>query len=226
MTPGARRVAVVDDHPAISAGIPAGLRELFPQPLEFVNHTTVATVLSDPAGYHVVVLDLQLADGSSPEANVRALAERALPVVLYTQQSSSARLASCLAAGALAVVGKHQDWPVLADAIAHALTGEPYLNTTWAAALRASGAPAAPALTRRESEVLRLYAAGLPLRSVADRVGVAEATAREYLKRIRTKYDQAGRPAPTKTHLFRRAVEDGHLSESDGVLDDPLDPRE
>jgi hypothetical protein len=34
---------------------------------------------------------------------------------------------------------------------------------------------------------------------------------REYLDRIRTKYVEVGRPAPTKVDLLRRAVEDGIL---------------
>ena len=36
-------------------------------------------------------------------------------------------------------------------------------------------------------------------------------TAREYLDRIRVKYVEVGRPAPTKVDLLRRAVEDGIL---------------
>ena len=69
----------------------------------------------------------------------------------------------------------------------------------------------------REAEVLRLYAAGLPLRVVAEHLHIAEDTAKEYLGRVRLKYAEAGRPAPTKTDLYRRAFEDGHLDpQSDG----------
>lgn len=68
-----------------------------------------------------------------------------------------------------------------------------------------------PNLTPRESEAVRLYAAGLKLSSVARRLGVSDDTTRTYLLRARGKYSDAGRPAPTKTDLYIRAVEDGLL---------------
>ena len=64
-------------------------------------------------------------------------------------------------------------------------------------------------LTDRERDVLRLYAAGLPLKAVADRLGIAYSTAKENITRVRVKYVEVGRPAPTKVDLLRRAMEDG-----------------
>lgn len=63
----------------------------------------------------------------------------------------------------------------------------------------------------REAEAVRLYAAGLPLKSVARRMALSQETVKEYLLRARRKYAAAGRPAQTKTDLYRRAVEDGYL---------------
>ena len=61
--------------------------------------------------------------------------------------------------------------------------------------------------TRRSAD--RLYAAGRPLKVVADRLGVAYSTAKENITRVRMKYIEVGRPAPTKVDLLRRAMEDG-----------------
>jgi len=36
-----------------------------------------------------------------------------------------------------------------------------------------------------------------------------ENSAKEYLRRIRAKYGEAARPAPSKVDLLRRAIEDG-----------------
>jgi len=58
---------------------------------------------------------------------------------------------------------------------------------------------------------LRLYATGLPIKSVARRLGIGEETAKQYVRRVREKYAQANRAAPTKVDLYHRAVEDGHL---------------
>ena len=68
--------------------------------------------------------------------------------------------------------------------------------------------------------MLRLYATGLPLKVVAERLGVAYSTAKENITRVRVKYVEVGRPAPTKVDLLRRAVKNGVLPgldhESDG----------
>ena len=72
------------------------------------------------------------------------------------------------------------------------------------------------AARRRERDVLRLYAAGLPLKVVADALGIAYSTARENIDRMRVKYVEVGRPAPTKVDLLRRAMEDGILPGLDG----------
>ncbi len=74
-----------------------------------------------------------------------------------------------------------------------------------------------PALAPREAEALRLYAAGMPLKSVARRMSISYETVREHLRRVRRKYSDAGRPAPTKSELFVRAVEDGYLTGPDST---------
>jgi DNA-binding CsgD family transcriptional regulator len=84
-------------------------------------------------------------------------------------------------------------------------------NLEWASAIDADSEFAKAQLGRRERDVLHLYASGLPLKAVAEQLGVAHSTAREYLDRVRTKYVEVGRPAPTKVDLLRRAVEDGIL---------------
>jgi DNA-binding NarL/FixJ family response regulator len=206
---GSLVIGVVDDHRAISAGVPAGLSGLVPPGTRFVEQTDVAGLLGLGQRFGVVLLDVRLADGSDPEDNVRRLCGRGWPVLLYTQVQQPGLLARCLRAGALGVVGKHQDWQVLARAVRAVAARRPFLNAGWAAAMEAASGSRVPVLTPREAEVLRLYAAGLPLRAVAEHVGIGDETAKEYLARVRRKYDDAGRPARTKTHLYRRAVEDG-----------------
>ena len=72
-------------------------------------------------------------------------------------------------------------------------------------------APDRPALSAQETRTLRLYATGMPIKSVARRLGISEETAKQHVRRVREKYAQAGRAAPTKVDLYHRAVEDGHL---------------
>ncbi len=225
MAPHVRVIAVIDDHLAISEGVPTGLRTVWREPFDVIRMTTVGEFIQARQACDVVLLDVHLGDGSDPVDNVRRLTDRGWPVVLYTGEQRPTQIARCLQAGALGIVGKHQGWAVLAEAITHAQRREPYLDASWAAALASVPEDRVPDLTVREREVLRLYAAGLPLRSVANRVGVEESTAKEYLKRIRRKYSAVGRPAPTKTHLFRRAVQDGVIPPESGITElDPTDP--
>lgn len=208
------RVGLIDDHPAISTGVPAGLSRLIDPAPVFTDAKTVDELVSSEAGadgFDVVILDIRLADESTPEDNVRRLSERGWPVLLYTREPRPAVLARCFAAGARGAVGKHEDWPVLAEALHAVGAGELYYNAEWACAVEAmSDSHRFPELAPRELEAVQLYAAGIPAKSVARRMGVSETTVKEYLRRAGKKYENAGRPAATKTGLAQRAMEDGY----------------
>ena len=121
-----------------------------------------------------------------------------------------------LAAGAAGVIPKASPMSTVIGAIATVANGEVLNNVEWASAIEADRDFAKAQLGRRERDVLHLYASGLPLKLVALQLGIAHSTAREYLDRIRAKYIEVGRPAPTKVDLLRRAVEDGILPGLDG----------
>lgn len=65
-----------------------------------------------------------------------------------------------------------------------------------------------PHLSGREISVLRAYTSGLTLDAVARQLGIRQSTARTYLKRVKEKYRQVGRPAYTKLDLAMRVRED------------------
>ena len=75
----ALRIALVDDHPPILRGaidaISAALTVSEP-----VTARRVEELLATPGPYDVVILDLQLGDGSDPASNVEAVAARGWPV--------------------------------------------------------------------------------------------------------------------------------------------------
>jgi RNA polymerase sigma-70 factor (ECF subfamily) len=79
-------------------------------------------------------------------------------------------------------------------------------ETEMLAAIRA----AMPALSPRQREVLVAYVGGSDLLPVVARaLGMDRETLKTHLRRIRAKYADAGRPAPTRRDLYVRAVEDG-----------------
>lgn len=202
-------VAMIDDHPAI---LSATVSELASR-LTLARSVTgrhVDDILATSGPYDVVVLDLQLSDNSEPSDNVRRLTDRGWPVLLYTQETNARVVARCFRAGARGIVGKHQELSELADAVGVIAGGQPYLSSDWAAAL-ASDVDAVPALAPREAQALRLYASGLPMKSVARRMGISAETVKGYLMLVRRRYDEVGRPAATKSELYLRAVQDGFV---------------
>jgi DNA-binding CsgD family transcriptional regulator len=67
-----------------------------------------------------------------------------------------------------------------------------------------------PRLAPRQREVLVAYVAGSDLLpTVARELGMDRETLKTHLRRIRAKYAEVGRPAPTRRDLYVRAVEDG-----------------
>jgi DNA-binding CsgD family transcriptional regulator len=75
-----------------------------------------------------------------------------------------------------------------------------------------AAAPARPRLAPRQRDVLVAYAAGNDLLpTVARSLGMERETLKTHLRRIRAKYAEVGRPAPTRRDLYVRAVEDGLL---------------
>lgn len=205
------RVGVIDDHEAVRLGIKAAAEEAG---YEFVMAAgTVQQFISELGGREceVAVLDLSLGDGSSVTDNVKSLQGIGCGVLVHSIADRVALVREALAAGAAGVIPKSAATRTVMSAIETVARGEVLNNLEWASAIDADSDFSRAQLGRREREILHLYASGLPLKAAAEKLGIGFATAREYLDRIRAKYIEVGRPAPTKVDLLRRAVEDGIL---------------
>lgn len=66
-------------------------------------------------------------------------------------------------------------------------------------------------LSEREKDVLGLVALGNSAKMTARELGIEEDTVKSYIKRIRAKYESAGRTAGNSVLLTHRAIEDGFL---------------
>ncbi|MFQ6398252.1 DNA-binding response regulator [Nocardia sp. KC 131] len=221
-----RRIGLVEDHESVAIGLAAMLA---PEPdLDLVlTAGTVPELLAAAAVglaadaavpltaarpvLDLVVLDLRLADGSSPEDNVRALRDRGMEVLVFTGADNAFLVRAAAKAGVLGVVRKSENLPTVVAAVRRAASGEQVVTTDWAAAIDGDPQLSNVGLSPRQEEVLTLYASGEKASRVARLTGLSEQTVNDYLGRIRQKYSDAGRPAPTKTDLYKRAVEDGWL---------------
>lgn len=215
------RVALIDDHESVRLGLEAACARGGTEHVvfsgssvtEYVRWRASHTVL--PAD--VVVLDLTLGDGTTVTENVRQLVGDGSHVIIHSVADRPAAIREALSAGAAGIVSKSAPIDDVTAALRTVASGELLHNVEWASAVEGDIDFADAQLSAREREVLRLYAAGLPLKAVADRLGIAYSTAKENITRVRVKYVEVGRPAPTKVDLLRRAMEDGILMDSEAA---------
>lgn len=214
------RVALIDDHESVRLGLEAACARAVTKDVIFSGSTVRAYLewrsATGAAPADVVVLDLTLGDGTTVTENVQGLVADGSPVLIHSVADRPAAVREALAAGATGIISKSSAIDDVILAIRTIARGEPLENLEWAHAVDGDRAFADAQLSARERDVLRLYAAGLPLKSVADRLGIAYSTAKENITRVRVKYVEVGRPAPTKVDLLRRAMEDGLVGDERG----------
>lgn len=205
-----KRVALVDDHDFVALAIEAAVRQV--DGLEFVGSAaTVPELLLAFPELDVAVLDLRLADGSSPTANVAKLEEAGVSTLVFTSGESPYLLRSVAKTSVLGIARKSAPLPVLVETLRRVAAGEAELSAEWAAAMDADPLLSAAGLSRQEQHVLELFARGVKAQTVASELGISIGTVDDYVRRIRAKYQRVGRPAHTKIDLYKRAVEDGIL---------------
>ena len=207
------RVALIDDHESVRLGLEAACARAVTKQVVF-SGSSVRTYLewrqrSGAAPADIVVLDLTLGDGTTVTENVTALVADGSPVLIHSVADRPAAVREALAAGAAGVISKSSRIDDVIAAIRTVARGEALDTVEWASAGEGDRAFAYAQVSKREREELRLYPAGPPLKAAAERLGIAYSTAKENITRVRTKYVEVGRPAPTKVDLLRRAMEDG-----------------
>jgi len=169
---------------------------------------------------HVVLMDLQLPvlDGVAATAVLKA-SHPEIEVVALTGFVDEDRVIAAIEAGAAGFLLKDAEADDVATAIRSARRGEMYLDPGVAGivARRLRRAPPSTVdaerlgLTRRELDVLRLVARGLPNAAVGDLLGITERTARTHVSNILAKLRLESR---TQAALY--AVEHGLVDAGGG----------
>jgi DNA-binding NarL/FixJ family response regulator len=204
-------VAAVDDHPIVLHGL-EGLLAATPDCKLVAKAASMAQLLAGPGkDADVILLDLELGDGSTAPENIRRLAGTGPAVVVFSATATPAAVREAIRAGAYGFVPKTETVNDLATAIRAAAGKTGWVSPQLAFIMLTDDSPDRPALSEQEREALRLYAGGLPMKLVAKRMTVSVETAKQYIDRVRTKYRRVGRDVTTKVDLYRRAVEDGYL---------------
>jgi two-component system, NarL family, response regulator DevR len=158
--------------------------------------TTVAELLEMPMDFDAVILDVLLADGSSPATNVARLRSSHAEVLLFTalepgDPSRDDDVNAAMEAGARALIFKGDADRELLDALKEVLAGSHYFNLAWSRALGRVRSDMS-LLTSREKEVYLKHRAGLSQQEIADLFCLSRETVKSHFKSINAKLN--GRP--------------------------------
>jgi DNA-binding NarL/FixJ family response regulator len=201
--PEAIQVVVVDDHPMFRLGMVALLTSL--PGIDVVGEAgsvEEAVAVVDRTMPDLVIMDLQLPDGSGITATERILSGHPqVGVLVVTMFSDDDAVFAAMRAGARGYLVKGAGQEEIERAVVAVANGEVILGppiAQRAAALfavrRAVDAAPFPELTEREREVLDLLARGLDNHAIARRLTISDKTVRNHVSNVFTKLQVPDRP--------------------------------
>ncbi|HEY2509139.1 MAG TPA: response regulator transcription factor [Streptosporangiaceae bacterium] len=210
------RLLVVDDHPIWRDGVARDLGQLGFQVAGTAGDGAQALRVATAIRPDVVLLDLNLPDLSGAEVTRKLLAAMPTARVLVLSASGERQdVLDAVTAGATGYVLKSVQLRDLAAAVRAAADGRAVFTPGLAGLVlgeyrRLSAAPpdrsagATPALTARETEVLRLVAKGLTYPQIAAQLAVSPRTVQNHVQNTLTKLQLRN-----KAQLVRYALEEG-----------------
>ncbi|WBB51573.1 response regulator transcription factor [Verrucosispora sp. WMMA2044] len=211
---------VVDDHPMWREGVARDLAEAGHEVVASCGEGRQAIRVVAAARPDVVVLDLQLPDISGVEVihGLRA-AHAGVRVLMLSASGEQQGVLDAVKAGATGYLLKSAGLAEFLAAVRRTAAGEPVFTPGLAGLvlgeyrrLAAGGghaatgarAAAAPRLTDRETEVLRLVAKGMSYRQIAERLGLSHRTVQNHVQNTLGKLQLHNR-----VELTRYAIERG-----------------
>lgn len=203
------RILVADDHQIVRGGIVALLSTA--TDVEVVGEASTgleAVELALSLKPDLVLMDLRMPGIDGDEATARILTHDAgVKVIILTTYESDDSILRAIEAGASGYLLKAAPQEEILAGIRAVMRGEVALAPSVAAALvKGVRQPAAPTLSPRELDVLRLAAEGLTNPQIAARLFLGEATVKTHLLHVYEKLEASGR-----TRAVTRAMELGLL---------------
>jgi two-component system, NarL family, response regulator DevR len=191
------RILIADDHEVVRIGLAALLAAQ--QGFEVVAQASTgqeATRLAQRHRPDVVVMDIRMPNGSGIDAcRTITRGESGIPVIMLTSHADSEALFEAIEAGASGYVLKRIGSDELVDAVRTVAAGgsllDPGVTRPVLDRIRNAGrleeAGAFADLTEQERRVLAHVADGASNRQIADRMGLAEKTVRNYVSNVLAK---------------------------------------
>ena len=129
----------------------------------------------------VVLLDLDLGDGTTVDGNVAAVLAAGPAVLVLSASDRPVAVRAAMRAGARGYVLKNEQADQIRSAIREVAAGRDWISARLAYIFATDDTAARPALSQQETRTLELYATGLALKSVARKLAISEDTAKQYL---------------------------------------------
>ena len=211
------RILIADDHEVVRIGL-ASLLDRQPgfSVVGEARSGEEAVRLARRTHPDVVVMDIRMPDGSGIDA-CRAITGElpATPVVMLTSYADSDALFAAIDAGASGYVLKRVGSSELVDAVRTVAAGGSLLDPAVTRAVldrlrntsRLEEAGAFVDLTEQERRVLAHLANGASNREIADRMGLAEKTVRNYVSNVLAKLALESRAQATGYAIRNRLPE-------------------
>ena len=199
------QVLLVDDHPMIAAALEMLLRESDYRLLGRARTVAEANRQISKLKPDLVLLDVNLPDGSGLDVLRKLSRSRSRPrVILLTAGMDEAQLLGAADLDPEGMVLKTSAPELLMQCMDTVIAGRSWVDSEIAERTRQAEAKAAsaPPLTRRERELVELVRQGLRNRDIAAELGVTEGTVKVYLHAIFDKFHVENR-----TELALRAAE-------------------
>ncbi|GAA2061626.1 response regulator [Williamsia deligens] len=214
-TPATRtRVMVVDDHPIWRDGVARDLSDDGFDVVATADSVRAAVARAAAVTPDVVLMDMQLPDGTGVDATAGVVeASPATRVLVLSASAERDDVLGAVKAGASGYLVKSASRAELVEAVTATASGQAVFTPGLAGLVlgefrRIAGAggpePATPPITDRETEVLRLVAKGLTARQIAGRLGLSHRTVENHVQSTLRKLQLGNR-----VELTRYAIEHG-----------------
>jgi DNA-binding NarL/FixJ family response regulator len=158
----------------------------------------------------VVILDVRLGPGNHLADNIEALTTLGTAILAVTSDTARGEIVPALRHRAISILDKDDLDDRLHDALRLTAAGTVVIAPSIQSRLQAQASPV-PDLTPRQQDVFRLFASGLPLKSVARRLGIGYKTAYDHVEEIRRRFRSAGRPIDDDLSWHYAAIELGYI---------------
>jgi DNA-binding NarL/FixJ family response regulator len=220
------RVMVVDDHPMWRAGVARDLAEADYDVVAAVGDGAQAVRVAAAVRPDVVILDLQLPDLSGVDV-IRALLAQApdARVLVLSASGEQSDVLEAVKAGAAGYLVKSAQREEFLDAVRRTADGDAVFTAGLAglvlgefrrlATTDQDAVGDTPALTERETEVLRLVAKGLSYRQIADRLVLSHRTVQNHVQNTLRKLQMHNRVELTR-YAMERGLDLGDEADEDG----------